>query len=408
MIKQGRNDPCQCGSGKKFKQCCQQSLVARTPVANSLVEQTRQALQAAWTHRQQGNFSKAEELCHQVIQKAPNNSDAFNLLGVLMMQDGRVDLATDYFSRAVNLSTKNPEFHSNLGLAFHEQGNLVAAEKQYRKAIAIKPDYIDAHYNLHAVLLANDDLSPAIKSIQKVVSLQPLDIDARYMLGVLLEYTGNADAASEQLEIVSKSSSLMKARLDAWNYIKSAAKQLPRITGSGDQIFRLGFTQANSNGLVLEFGVRFATSIRQIAKMVNQPVHGFDSFEGLPEVWHHEPKGSYTTKGVVPIVPDNVSLQVGWFEDTLPKFLEANAGPVRLINIDCDIYSSTVTILENLASRMVVGSVIVFDEYIGNERWRDDEYKAFQEAVEKYDWEYEYIAFSVFTKQVAVRITRVN
>ena len=235
MIKQGRNDPCQCGSGKKFKQCCQQSLVARTPVANSLVEQTRQALQAAWTHRQQGNFSKAEELCHQV------------------MQDGRVDLATDYFSRAVNLSTKNPEFHSNLGLAFHEQGNLVAAEKQYRKAIAIKPDYIDAHYNLHAVLLANDDLSPAIKSIQKVVSLQPLDIDARYMLGVLLEYTGNADAASEQLEIVSKSSSLMKARLDAWNYIKSAAKQLPRITGSGDQIFRLGFTQAMASYWSLVF-----------------------------------------------------------------------------------------------------------------------------------------------------------
>ena len=141
--------------------------------------------------------------------------------------------------------------------------------------------------------------------------------------------------------------------------------------------------------------------------MVNQPVHGFDSFEGLPEVWHHEPKGSYTTKGVIPTVPENVSLHVGWFEDTLPEFLAGNNEPVRFINIDCDIYSSTVTILEQLAPRMVVGSVIVFDEYIGNEHWRDDEFKAFQEAVAKNGWKYEYLYFSIFTKQVAVRITAV-
>jgi predicted O-methyltransferase YrrM len=92
----------------------------------------------------------------------------------------------------------------------------------------------------------------------------------------------------------------------------------------------------------------------------------------------------------------------------LPKFLTTNNESVRFINIDCDIYSSTVTILENLAPLIVVGSVIVFDEYIGNEKWREDEYKAFQESVMKHSWAYEYIAFSVFTKQVAVRITSVK
>ena len=56
---------------------------------------------------------------------------------------------------------------------------------------------------------------------------------------------------------------------------------------------------------------------------------------------------------------------------------------------------------------MVPGSVIVFDEYIGNEYWREDEFKAFQEAVERYGWTYEYLCFSVFTKQVAVRIASV-
>jgi hypothetical protein len=43
-------------------------------------------------------------------------------------------------------------------------------------------------------------------------------------------------------------------------------------------------------------------------------------------------------------------------------------------------------------------------EYIGNQHWREDEYKAFQEAVERFGWKYEYLCFSFFTKQVALRI----
>ena len=48
--------------------------------------------------------------------------------------------------------------------------------------------------------------------------------------------------------------------------------------------------------------------------------------------------------------------------------------------------------------------MILFDEYLGHAHWREDEFKAFQEAVETYGWRYEYLAFSIFTKQVVVRI----
>jgi hypothetical protein len=207
-----------------------------------------------------------------------------------------------------------------------------------------------------------------------------------------------------QFDLVAKGANLYRARLEAWNYLgATGAKHLP-MTGSMAETFKLAMSAASMKGLVLEFGVRFGNSIRQIADLAKQQVHGFDSFEGLPEIWHHEPKGSYTTKGVVPSVPQNVKLYAGWFEDTLPEFLKQNSGPVRFINIDCDIYSSSKTVLTLLASRIVPGTVIVFDEYIGNEHWREDEFKAFQEAVAHNGWKYEYLCFSVFTKQVAVRI----
>jgi hypothetical protein len=91
----------------------------------------------------------------------------------------------------------------------------------------------------------------------------------------------------------------------------------------------------------------------------------------------------------------------------LPEFLKHHHEPVRFLNIDCDIYSSTKTVLNLLALQIVAGTVIVFDEYIGNEHWREDEFKAFQEAVDQYSWSYEYLGFSVYTKQVAVRIRAV-
>jgi hypothetical protein len=59
-----------------------------------------------------------------------------------------------------------------------------------------------------------------------------------------------------------------------------------------------------------------------------------------------------------------------------------------------------------MGDRVGPGTVIVFDEYIVNDRWAEDEFKAFQEAVAARGWSYEYLAFSVQTGQGSVRITR--
>lgn len=396
----GRNDPCPCGSGKKYKQCCHDKAQAQQPRRTMLP----QAMQMALAHYQGGQLPQAEAICHQVLRISPKQPDALHLLGAITLNDARIEESIRWISQAIAIQPSNPEFHSNLGLALQFQGELETAKEHLRQAVSLAPDYANAWYNLHALLIDPDNMQPAIDCMQKVVALHPSDMDARLILGVLLDYTGNAEAAMQHFDMVERGPALFRARLDAWRYIQSAAEKLPPITGSNIQAFKIGLDAAISQGLVLEFGVRHGTSIRQIAELAKQTVHGFDSFEGLPEVWHHEPKGSYTTKGEIPTVPKSVQLHVGWFEDTLPKFLEEHEGPVRFINVDCDIYSSTKTVLDLLAPRVIPGSVIVFDEYIGNEHWREDEFKAFQEAVARYGWTYEYLCFSVFTKQVAVRI----
>jgi tetratricopeptide (TPR) repeat protein len=176
------------------------------------------------------------------------------------------------------------------------------------------------------------------------------------------------------------------------------------VFGVSASLLRHAMRCAVRPGLVLEFGVRRGTSIRHLAGAAGQTVHGFDSFEGLPEDWGAEQASVLTTDAQLPEVPATVTLHAGWFENTLPGFLAGHPGPVRLVNIDSDLYSSARFVLFALAERIGPGTVLVFDEMIGNRTWADDEYKAFGEFVAAHPMSWQVIAISPATKQVAIKI----
>ncbi len=168
--------------------------------------------------------------------------------------------------------------------------------------------------------------------------------------------------------------------------------------------------KAPKDGLVLEFGVAGGNSIRQIARHTPGEVHGFDSFEGLPEDWsgHLERRGAFSQKRTLPRVPGNVRLHRGWFDETLPSFLASHPGPIRLLHIDCDIYSGTRTILDLAGARLIPGSIVMFDEYFNYPSWRHHEYKAWQEFVSQKNVQYTYIAMTAVDGCVAVRVDAIG
>ncbi len=333
---------------------------------------------------------------------APGSFQAQFALGTALVMQGRVQEGVTRLRQAISINPDSAQAHNNLGDALARLGCLDEALTSFQRSLHLHPD-ASTYYNAHGLLLDAEDPLPAIQFLEAAVKLQPANMNYKFFLGMVLEYSGRS-AADYFCEVEQAGSELEKARLDAWNYLKSAGKQMPKMVGAPIEAYRLGIEAAMPAGLVLEFGVRFGVSIRQLAALAGQHVHGFDSFEGLPEAWHEQPMGRYTTGAVLPDVPDNVSLYKGWFNDTLPEFLRTHSDPVRFMNVDCDLYSSTKTVLDCLSAQICPGTVIVFDEYIGNGRWREDEFKAFQEAVADYGWNYEYLAFSMFTKQVVVRI----
>jgi hypothetical protein len=131
------------------------------------------------------------------------------------------------------------------------------------------------------------------------------------------------------------------------------------------------------------------------------PLYGFDSFEGLPERWNGFPAGTFAT-GARPDLP-NTQLVVGRFEDTLPGFVQAHPEHVSFLHIDCDLYSSTRTVLTAFADRIVPGTVILFDEIFGFAGFEPHEYRAFCEFIAETGRQFDVIARWT-TYRAAVRI----
>lgn len=164
--------------------------------------------------------------------------------------------------------------------------------------------------------------------------------------------------------------------------------------------------EIQADGIIAEFGVYKGGTIRYMAnRLKNRKFHGFDSFEGLPEAWSgfDLAKGAFDMDGRLPQVPANVELHRGFFDTSLPAWKNTHPDAIAMMHVDCDLYSSTKTILDILGDRLQVGSIVLFDEYFNYPGWQRHEFKAWQEYVKARGIAYEYIGYA--RQQAAVRIT---
>lgn len=191
--------------------------------------------------------------------------------------------------------------------------------------------------------------------------------------------------------------------LSSARYILKHMNNVPAFNITLD-ILSYAMEKRMADGLILEFGVYSGTTINHISSLCDQTVYGFDSFEGLPEDWRSGfEKGTFEVPEL-PKTNNNVTLVKGWFDSTLPVFVQEHSEKVSLLHIDCDLYSSTKCIFDCLKNQIVPGTIIVFDEYFNYPGWEEGEYKAFQEYIAESNLSYEYIGYVEIMEQVAVRI----
>jgi O-methyltransferase len=146
--------------------------------------------------------------------------------------------------------------------------------------------------------------------------------------------------------------------------------------------------------------------------------YAFDSFEGLPETDIEEDgifrTGSYCTsksdflrivKQKTGLDLDNDHIIKGFYSESLTKELQARMPKVGMVHIDVDLYSSTMEVLEFIKPLLVVGTVLIFDDWYcfppGANKGEMRAVKEFTEANPDFKLE-EWKAYSTFGKSFFV------
>lgn len=148
-------------------------------------------------------------------------------------------------------------------------------------------------------------------------------------------------------------------------------------------------------GACLQFGVYRGASINHYAARYPQKqFYGFDSFEGFPSDGRNDWEQDFSIGGALPKVRPNVTLIKGYFSETLPEFLKTFRDEVSVVDIDCDIYSSTRDVFAVLgaAGRLLPDLILSFDELINYRGFMANEMFALFEMLERENLSIEWLA----------------
>ena len=342
-------------------------------------------------------FQKAKDCYERAIQLNPNYAMALYNLGIIFKQFGLSQKAVGYFEKAIEINPNYAESYNGLGIIFQELGNNIKKAKScFEKALKINPNYADTYWNLHSLV---SNIDEAIEILKKLIHIDNNHFNAKSMLACLEYFNGNHKNFNNLINLNNSNDSYIRS----FKWVFSLPK-LPKLFFNKKDFFDGVTAISDKSKPFYEFGVWNGVSFKYLINTFGRGF-GFDTFTGIPEKWHDNPAGTYSSFGSIPQISGGEFI-VGKFEDTLPKFFSKKRSVASLINFDADLYSSTICALNNTKDIIDADTILVFDEFLMNDRWEEDEYKALEEFCNNFNFSYDVLAVSFYTKQIGVKLKK--
>ncbi|MDH5649596.1 MAG: tetratricopeptide repeat protein, partial [Gammaproteobacteria bacterium] len=182
----GRNDPCPCGSGKKYKKCC--GIRAASPGQKS---STSEFFRQAQALMQKGRWNQAIQLYEKILSINSNHTDAMHYMGLCYLERGDNEQALQWVERSISLRPGEVLYLGNYGVLLEQLGDIDTAEKYFRKALGIDPGNHDARFNLGRILVRQQKSKEAIDHLKVLNAQLPNDTEVLCYLAQANEITGN-------------------------------------------------------------------------------------------------------------------------------------------------------------------------------------------------------------------------
>ena len=188
-----RNDPCPCGSGRRYKAC--HGALRPAPAAETATPGT--LLERAQAAHQRGELHAAEQLYREVLARDPAEAVALHFLGVIHWQRGNFAEAEAPMRQSVAARPDLPPFRNNLGLLLRDLHRNREAIEAFEAAIAIDAGYLEARTNLGDTLLRNGEAEAAVAHLERAGADPAAPVETFYTLALAYERAGRfADSLS--------------------------------------------------------------------------------------------------------------------------------------------------------------------------------------------------------------------
>jgi len=200
-MKAGRNDPCPCGSGRKYKHCC--GLLHATAAGPASARSSRgsageglaseqgsseaqQLIDAANSLRASGKTAEAVPLYRRALELDASSVEAHNNLGNALVEMSQPAEAADCYRRALAIEGSNAQILCNLANALSHLGDLAGALAASERAVAADPGSSVAHNYLGQTLTAVGRRQEAVTSYRQALALNPHYVEVLINLGNVL------------------------------------------------------------------------------------------------------------------------------------------------------------------------------------------------------------------------------
>jgi tetratricopeptide (TPR) repeat protein len=135
MAKVGRNDPCPCGSGKKYKRCCLEkdeaaaraARAAASPVQHlpdihaDVADELTAASNAVVDLIDAGKLDEAEVAAHELLERFPDVHDGYDRLGLVCEARGDHKQAAHYYRKVIDVIREHPDdYDPDFEAVFHK------------------------------------------------------------------------------------------------------------------------------------------------------------------------------------------------------------------------------------------------------------------------------------------------
>lgn len=189
-----RNEPCPCGSGKRYKECHGSiGSPARPPTL-------QQVLATGVAAHQRGDRVAARRAYEEALRLDASSPIALHYLGALEWQGGRLEEATRYMAQSIAMDATVPDFHGNLGLVLRDRGDLPGAEKSFLAALALDPLHGEAHNGLGLLNKDRGSHAEAIEHFRRAAELLPQRPEIDNNRGLSQQQLGDVGGALEAYE----------------------------------------------------------------------------------------------------------------------------------------------------------------------------------------------------------------